>query len=68
MLTGWFGWVVAYLVVGLIACVFARKGWPEDWDETILAAILGPPLFGLIATAAAADFVWARLRISQSHR
>jgi hypothetical protein len=62
MFTSSFGLVLAYLVVGLIACVLARKGWPEDWDETILASVLGPPLFALIATAAAADFVKEAVR------
>jgi len=62
MLTSSLGLIVAaYLVVGLVACVLARKGWPEDWDETILASVLGPPLFALIATAAVADFVRDRM-------
>jgi hypothetical protein len=62
MFTSSIGLVVAYLVIGLIACVFARRGWPEDWDETILASVLGPPLFALIAAAAAAGFVRDRWR------
>lgn len=61
MFTSSLGLLAAYLVVGLIASVLARRGWPEDWDETILAAVLAPPLFALIATAAAAGFVRDRL-------
>jgi hypothetical protein len=60
--------VVAYLVLGLVACVLARKGWPEDWDETVLASILGPPLIALIATAAAAGFVRDRLSGASKQR
>jgi hypothetical protein len=54
--------VVAYLTIGLLVCLFARRGWPDDWDETLLASILGPPLFALLAAAAAASFVRIQLQ------
>jgi hypothetical protein len=53
--------VVVYLTVGLIICFFTRKGWPEDWDETLLASLLGPLLLALTAAAVAADLLRARL-------
>jgi hypothetical protein len=56
------GLVFAYLLFGLLTVFLARKGRPADWDETLLASILGPPLFALIATAVAANFVWTRLQ------
>jgi hypothetical protein len=54
--------MVAYIMFGFVTCFLARKGRPDDWDETLLASILGPPLFGLIAALVAASFVWARLQ------
>jgi hypothetical protein len=53
--------LIAYMLFGLVACLLARKGWPEDWDETLLASILGPPLLILLALALAAGLVWERL-------
>jgi hypothetical protein len=53
----------AYLLSGLIASLLLKKGMPEDWEEGLLASVLGPPLFVLIATAALGNFVWERLRI-----
>jgi hypothetical protein len=52
---------VAYLVFGLLISVLARKGWEEDWEESLLASVLGPPLFTLIAAAVVARFLWTRL-------
>ena len=52
---------VAYLGIGLLLSFFARRGWAEDWDEGLLASVLGPPLFVLIAAAVLARFVWSRL-------
>jgi hypothetical protein len=60
--------LVAYLLVGFITCLLARKGWPEDWDETLLASVLGPLLLALTATAVAASFVRARLRGGPGNR
>jgi hypothetical protein len=55
-------WVmIAYLTVGLLACLFARRGWPDDWDETLLASVLAPPVLALLAAASAAGFLWSRL-------
>jgi hypothetical protein len=62
MLANSFTVVVAYLAIGLLVCLFARRGWPEDWDETLLASIVGPPLFALLAAAAATRFVWTQLQ------
>jgi hypothetical protein len=56
------GLMVAYILVGFIVFFLARKGRPDDWDETLLASVLGPPLFGLIAALVAASFVWTRLQ------
>ena len=56
------GLAIAYLLFGLITGFLARKGRPAEWDETLLASVLGPPMFALIATAVAADFVWGRLQ------
>jgi biotin transporter BioY len=56
------GFVVAYLAFGLVTCLLARKGWPEDLDETLLASVLGPLLLALTATAVAACFAMARWR------
>jgi hypothetical protein len=53
----------AYLVFGFIVSSLARGGWAEDWDESLLASILGPPLFTLITAAVLARFVWTRLPI-----
>jgi hypothetical protein len=61
MVADWFGFIAVYLVVGLLICWTARKGWPEDWDEALLASVLGPPLFALLATAFAANLVRTRL-------
>jgi hypothetical protein len=53
--------LVAYLLFGLLASLLLRKRAPEDWGEELLASVLGPPLFVLIATAALGSFVWERL-------
>jgi hypothetical protein len=54
--------IAAYLAVGLIACLLARKGWPDEWDETLVASILAPLLLALAATAVAASFLRARIQ------
>jgi hypothetical protein len=63
--------ITAYLVLGLLTCLFARRGWPEDWDETLLASILGPPVFLMLAVAAAAGALLRRDRpgdlVSHAH-
>ena len=61
MLANSVGLAMAYLAFGLVLSVLARKGWAEDWDEGLLASLLGPPLFTLIALTALADFVWSRI-------
>jgi hypothetical protein len=53
--------VAAYLAVGLITCLLARRGWPDEWDEILVASVLGPLLLALAATAVAASFLRARL-------
>jgi hypothetical protein len=50
-----------YLGVGLLLSFFARGGWAEDWDEDLLASVIGPPLFALIAAAVLTRFLWSRL-------
>ncbi len=62
MLADSLGYLLAYLTLGLLTCWLARKGWPDDWDETLLASVLGPPLLALVATALAAGLLRARLR------
>jgi hypothetical protein len=52
---------VAYLAIGLILSFLARKGRPEDWDESLLASLLAPPFFTVITAAVAARFLWAHL-------
>lgn len=52
---------LAYLLFGLLISVLARQGWEEDWEESLLASVLGPPLFTLIAAAVLARFLWTRL-------
>ena len=49
MLANSVGLAIAYLAFGLVLSVLARKGWAQDWDEGLLASLLGPPLFTLIA-------------------
>ena len=61
MLANSVGLAIAYLAFGLVLSVLARKGWAEDWDEGLLASLLGPPLFTLIALTALADFIWSRI-------
>jgi hypothetical protein len=61
MLANSVGLVLAYVAFGLVLSVLARKGWAEDWDEGLLASLLGPPLFTLIALTALADFIWSRI-------
>ena len=52
---------IAYLAFGLVLSVLARKGWAQDWDEGLLASLLGPPLFTLIALTVLVEFVWRRV-------
>jgi hypothetical protein len=54
--------VAAYLAIGLITCLLARKGWPDEWDEALVASVLGPLLLALAATAVAASFLRTRLQ------
>lgn len=72
MLTNAIWLTIAYLVLGLLACLFARRDWRGDWDETLLASILGPPVFLMLAAAAAAEGLLRRDRpgdlVSQTHR
>jgi hypothetical protein len=51
---------VAYLGIGLLLSLLVRRGWAEDWDESLLASVLGPPLFTIIAAAVLARFLWSR--------
>jgi hypothetical protein len=53
--------VLAYLILGLVVSVLLRQRIPEDWGEELLASVLGPPLFALIAAAAIGQFVWRRI-------
>ena len=50
-----------YLLSGLVASMLLRRRAPEDWEEGLLASVLGPPLFALIVTAALGNFVMQRL-------
>ena len=59
MLAQSLGYLAVYLAVGLLTCWVARKGWPDDWDEALLASVLGPPLVALVATLFAADVLRA---------
>jgi hypothetical protein len=54
--------MIAYLAFGLLTCLLVRGGWPEDWDETLLVSILGPPLLAVLAAVAAAGFLLGRNR------
>jgi hypothetical protein len=53
--------LAVYLLFGLVASLVLRRGVPEDWEEGLLASVLGPPLFALIVTAALGNFVLQRL-------
>jgi hypothetical protein len=57
----------AYLLFGLIASMLLKQGMPDDWEEGLLASLLGPPLFALIVTAALGSFVWQRLFVRSRH-
>jgi hypothetical protein len=61
MLANSVGFAVAYLAFGFVLSLLARQGWAEDWDEGLLASVLGPPLFTLIAAAVVVRFIWTRL-------
>jgi hypothetical protein len=50
-----------YLGFGLLLSFVARGGWAEDWDEDLLASVLGPPMFVLIAAAVLTRFLWCRI-------
>ena len=52
---------IAYLLFGLVTSCLARGGWHEDWDESLLASLLGPPLFALITAAVVAQFLCGAL-------
>jgi len=58
MLAGSVQLAVGYLLFGLVITCLARRGWDEDWDESILASVLGPPLFTLIAGAVLVRFLY----------
>ena len=62
MLAGSLAVTIAYLALGFLACILARRGWPEDWEETLLASLLGPPLLVLLAVAVAAGLLLRRDR------
>jgi len=47
-----------YLGFGLLLSLLARGVWAEDWDESLLASVLGPPLFTIIAAAVVTRFLW----------
>jgi hypothetical protein len=51
-----------YLGFGVVVYLLARRDWPDEWDEALLASVLGPALLGLLATAAAATLVWGQFR------
>jgi hypothetical protein len=57
--------VIAYVAFGFLACLLVRRGWPEDWEETLLASLLGPPLLVVLAAAVAAGFLLRRDRPAQ---
>ena len=61
MLANSVGLAIAYLAFGLVVSVLARKGWAQDWDEGLLASLLGPPLFTLIALTVLVEFDWKRV-------
>jgi biotin transporter BioY len=61
MWANWLGFAVAYLAFGFLVSFLARKGWAEEWDEGLLASVLGPPLFTLITAAVLARFVRTHL-------
>jgi len=52
---------LAYLLIGLLLSSLLRKEGAEDWAENLLASVLGPPLFLLIAVVVVGRFVWLRL-------
>jgi hypothetical protein len=52
---------VAYLLFGLVTTCLARGGWDEDWEESLLASLLGPPLFALITAAVVLRFLFGAL-------
>ena len=62
MLASFLAVIIAYLAFGLLACLLLRRGWPEDWGETLLASVLGPPLLAVLGAAAAAGFLLGRNR------
>jgi hypothetical protein len=62
MLAGSLAVMIAYLAFGFLACLLVRRGWPEDWAETLLASLLGPPLLVLLAAAMAAGLLLGRDR------
>ena len=59
MLANSVGLAIAYLAFGLVLSVVARKGWAQDWEEGLLASLLGPPLFTLIALTVLAERIWS---------
>jgi hypothetical protein len=61
MLANSVGLAVAYLLFGLAITCLARGGWDKEWDESLLASVLGPPLFTLIAAAVVIGFLFSAL-------
>ena len=61
MLAGSVQLALGYLLFGLAITCLARRGWGEDWNESILASVLGPPLFTLIAGAVLMRFLYDAL-------
>jgi hypothetical protein len=61
MLANSVGFAVAYLAFGFVLSFLARQGCAEEWDEGLLASVLGPPLFTLIAAAVVVRFIWTRV-------
>jgi hypothetical protein len=51
MITNSLAVVALYLLLGFLASSLLRKGRPEDWDESILAAVVALPMVVLLALA-----------------
>jgi len=51
MITNSLAVVALYLLLGFLASSLLRKGRPEDWDESILAAVIALPMVVLLALA-----------------
>lgn len=68
MIEYWVGLFLAYLCLGLLTCWLARKGWPDELDEALLASVLGPPLMLVLATAWSAQALRARVQLMAQAR